>query len=96
MQDNRFLSQFEAYGTDSVRQMAPNWDGEKRILAYLWLKSKEEEFIRRIETNQAKQDRATRIAKNAANMAAMSAVIAMALAIFSIFVSSLVWLYPRR
>jgi hypothetical protein len=29
-------------------------------------------------------------------MAAMSAVIAMALAIFSIFVSSLVWLYPRR
>ena len=90
------FAHFETMGEEHVRDMAQQWQGPMQMLAYKWLKQKDQESRRRNEASQAEQARTARIAKNAAVAAAIAAIIAVPLAIIAIIISTLTWLYPRR
>ncbi len=96
MTEEEQFTHFETMGEAHVQDMALQWSGPLQALAYKWLRQKDQESRRRNEASQAEQMRTARTAKNAAIVAAIAAAIDVPLAIISIIISTLTWVYPHH
>jgi Protein of unknown function (DUF742) len=92
------IARFEEMGEEAVRLLVltPGFNATNQKLAIKWLQGKAQESKRRNEAAQAEQNRTARTAKTAAIVAAIAATITIPLAIISIVISALAWLYPRH
>jgi hypothetical protein len=96
--DSEQLARFEEMGEEAVRihAITAGFATANQRLAIKWLQEKAHESNRRSESAHLEQNRTARIAKNAAIVAAIAATITIPLAIISIVISTLAWIYPRR
>ena len=76
----------------SSRMLSQNHIGP----AIQWLAELDDEERSRNDASQAAQYRTARIAKNAAIVAAIAATVTIPLAIISIVMTYLAWIYPTR
>jgi Protein of unknown function (DUF742) len=96
--DTEQLARFEEMGETAVSLLAHTggFTTTDQRLAIKWLQEKAQESKRRSESAHLEQNRTARIAKNAAIVAAIAATITIPLAIISIVISTLAWIYPHH
>ena len=96
--DSEQFARFEEMGEEAVRihALTAGLATTNQRLAIKWLQEKAQESKRRSESAHLEQNRTARIAKNAAIVAAIAATITIPLAIISIVISTLAWVYPHR
>lgn len=96
--DSEQFKRFESMGEETVSILAhtAGFTTANQRLAIKWLQEKAYEFKRRNEAAHLEQNRTARTAKNAAIVAAIAATIAVPLAIISIVISTLSWIYPHH
>jgi homoserine kinase len=96
--DSEQLARFEEMGEKSVyiHVLTTGFATAHQRLAIKWLQEKAHESKRRSESAHLEQYRTARTAKNAAIVAAIAATIAVPLAIISIVISTIAWIYPRH
>ena len=87
----------ERMGVEKVRTLVHTGGlpTQRQLSAVNWLAEKDRESRLRSEASQAEQSLTARSAKKAAWIAAIAAIIAVPLAIISIVIACLSWLYPR-